>query len=138
MNSTYEYRKKNGLCVTCGDMAEPGRTKCIGCYQVDAIKRMQRMEDEEYRMRYQAYQHEYQKSYRKDHPKSKEKNAEYNRRYREKNPTCTFANKERWFRYNGEKVRLPELAKKVGIPYQTMYNRVFKQGLSLSEAIIRG
>ena len=138
MNSTYEYRKNNGLCVSCGDRAEPGKMKCIGCYQIDAIKRMHRMEDEEYREKYQAYQHEYQKRYREKHPISKDKKSEYNRRYNLKNPQGRFVNRERWFHYNGERIRLTELAKRVDIPYHTIYNRVFRQGLSLTEAIARG
>ena len=134
MTSTYEYRKMNGLCVNCGDRAEPGKVKCIGCAQIEAVKRMQRMEDEEYRERYQKYQQEY----RKKHPVSKEKKSEYNRRYNLKNPQGRFVNRERWFRYNGERIRLPELAKRVNIPYHTMYKRIFRLGMSLSEAIARG
>lgn len=138
MTSLYEYRKSNGLCVECGDRAEPGRTRCIGCSQIEAVRRAERMSNEEYREKSREYQRKYQKEYRKTHPKDKRKVSEYNRRYREKNPTCRFVLHERWFHYNGERIRLPELAKRVDIPYQTIYNRVFKQGMTISEAIARG
>ena len=138
MNITYEYRKRNGLCTRCGDRAEPGKTLCVGCSQLEAVKRMNRMDDNEYREKSRKYQREYQREYRKTHQVDKAKKSEYNRRYNLKNPQGRFVNRERWFNYNGERIRLPELAKRVDIPYQTMYQRVFRQGMSLSEAIARG
>lgn len=132
----YEYRKANGLCVSCGEIAKPGRTRCIRCSQIYAVKEQERRkhltpEQEERRK-------EYQRFYAKNHPVSKEKRSEYNRQYRERNSRCMMKNQERWFNWNGERIRLPELAKRVGIPYGRLYNRIFKDGMSLSEAIIRG
>jgi hypothetical protein len=95
------------------------------------------MTDDELRA-YKDYQREYQKEYRKEHHVSKEYKSEHNRRYREKNPTCLFIYKKRFVSLDGEIIRLRELSKRVGINYNTLYGRLFKQGLSLTEAIVRG
>lgn len=140
MTSTelYRYRRARNLCVACGDKTD-GTARCAFCgkkQRMQARERFANMTKEEL-MAYKEHQKVYQAEYRRTRL-TKEAKAESNRRYREKNPTCTFANKERWLRYNGENVRLGDLARRVGIPYGRMYNRLFIQGLSLSEAIIRG
>ena len=38
----YNYRKANGLCCYCGERAEPGKTRCIGCNQVHQVKKCMR------------------------------------------------------------------------------------------------
>ena len=137
MNVTYEYRKKNGLCTRCGDRAEQGKTLCIGCQQLEAVKRMNRMSGE-YLEKYKEYQRDYQREYRKTHKKDKKKYIEYNRRYRDKNPTCRFVYRMHYFKMNGERVRLSEVARRVKIPYGRLWQRLYRSGMSISEAIARG
>ena len=132
----YQYRKENGLCTSCGDRAEPGKSRCIGCAQIEAVKNRMRYENlsQEAKREKRAYQ----KEYRKNHPVDKDKRSEYNRRYREKNPKSTFAYKERWFDFDGQKMRLPDIAKRTGIPYGRLYHRLFRERITLREAIARG
>ena len=136
----YDYRKANGLCVACGCEINSGAVRCDWCQKkvrLQQKERFARMTDSELKA-YKDYQKAYQKEYRKKHQISKEYKSEHNRIYREKNPTCLFLNKERYVNLNGEIIRLVELSKRVGINYNTLYGRLFKQGLSLTEAIVRG
>ena len=79
----YQYRKENGLCVSCGDRAVPGRTRCIGCLQVAAAKQKIRYQErgEEYR----KAKYEYVKKWQKNNPERmevyKSRKSEYNKRY---------------------------------------------------------
>lgn len=80
MNSSerYYYMKMNGLCVSCGEVAQKGRTRCIRCAQIDAVKEAWRRENMSEERK--AERREYCKEYVRKHP---EKNKEYQRRYRE-------------------------------------------------------
>lgn len=137
MNKTMMMRKAQGLCVKCGFApARSGKTQCSRCAQItamDARKRREKMTADE-KENEKAYLREYQKS----HKPTKDKKAEYNRRYRDNNPTCMMINRERWVTLNGERVRLPDLAKRLGISYGVLYNRLYVERISLTEAILRG
>lgn len=136
----YAYCKEHHLCFNCGDPVTTGKSRCEWCLRKMYLNRTHndgKKTKEELAIA-NAYLREWKRN-NKDKPcMSKERKREYNRRYREKNPKCTFLNKERWLRWNGERIRLPDLSRKVGIPYSTMYRRLYKEGLSLSEAIIKG
>ena len=81
----YEYRKANNLCVECGDTAKPGKTRCIGCLQYQAV--MSRMRWENYTPAEKKRLRQMQKKWREDHPERmevyKSRKSEYNRRYRD-------------------------------------------------------
>ena len=38
LNRLIEYRKENGLCVTCGEPATATRLHCWGCYQNSIVR----------------------------------------------------------------------------------------------------
>lgn len=136
----YHYRKEHGLCVDCGEKIEGCCVRCDWCLKKVRLLQRERFEkktDAELKA-YKDYQKAYQKEYRKTHPLSKEYKSEHNRIYREKNPTSLYIYKERYVCWDGEVIRLRELSRRVGINYNTLYGRIYKQGMSLSEAIIRG
>ena len=135
----YDYRKANGLCVACGCEINSGAVRCDWCQKKVRLlqkERFARMTDAELKA-YKDYQKAYQKEYRKGHQISKEYKSEHNRIYREKN-TGSLHLKGRYVFFNGEIIRLMELSKRVGINYNTLYSRLYKQGMSLTEAIVRG
>lgn len=74
----YYYRKMNGICVSCGEMAQKGKTRCIRCAQIDAAK--QKMREESYPQERREALKTYRRDYMRKHP---DKNREYQRRYRE-------------------------------------------------------
>lgn len=74
----YYYRKMNGICVSCGEVAQKGKTRCIRCAQIDAAK--QHIREQEYSKERKAERRAYCRAWIKTHP---EKNREYQRRYRE-------------------------------------------------------
>ena len=134
----YAYCKEHHICFNCGDPVTTGKSRCETCLKIMYSYRKPKKKTKEEMERAAEYLREWKKNNPDKPCMSKERKAEYNRRYREKNPTCLFINKEHWFRWNGERIRLPDLSKRVGIPYHTMYRRLYREGLSLSEAIIRG
>ena len=83
MNKYYQYRKENGLCVSCGDRAVPGKTRCVGCLQIAAVKQKQRYRDGGDAYREAKYR--YVKKWQEEHPEKvavyKSRRTEYNRRY---------------------------------------------------------
>lgn len=74
----YQYMKMNGLCVSCGEVAQKGRTRCIRCAQIDAAK--QKIREESYPQERKEALKIYRREYMRRHP---EKNREYQRRYKE-------------------------------------------------------
>jgi hypothetical protein len=137
MTASRIKRIEDGMCVSCGhERARPGKRMCLRCAQITAAREQMRYEDmpEEKKNQKRAYMREYQRTHKPD----KKKKAEWNRKWREENPTCMMVYKERWFYFRGERLRLPEIAKRVGIPYGTLYSRIYQKHMSLSEAIIRG
>lgn len=91
MNKLYQYRKENGLCVNCGDKAVPGKTRCVGCAQIDAVKAKDREERRTrnkhwvtaYRKRKNAYMREWKEKNPDKVEVYKSRKSEYNRRYKE-------------------------------------------------------
>lgn len=83
MNNWYKYRKENGLCVSCGDRAVPGKTRCLGCLQIAAAKQRMRYQDGGDAYRKAKYQ--YVKKWQKENPEKmevyKSRRSEYNKRY---------------------------------------------------------
>jgi len=45
MNKLYQYRKENGLCVSCGDTVRPGSKRCLYCQQIRQVKTRLRYEE---------------------------------------------------------------------------------------------
>ena len=84
-NSLYYVRKAQGLCVTCGDPAQAGKTQCETCAKFQRIK--QKM----YRdaLPYEEKQRQYMRvrEWLAAHPERvaeyKRRKSEYNRKYRE-------------------------------------------------------
>ena len=74
----YYYRKMNGICVSCGEVAQKGKTRCIRCAQIDAAK--QHIREQAYSEDHKEALRIYRREYMRKHP---EKNREYQRRYRE-------------------------------------------------------
>ena len=57
MNKYQKYRKDNGLCIGCGEVAAPGKSRCFRCLQIIAVKQKARYHDDpEYRERKKEYQ----------------------------------------------------------------------------------
>lgn len=129
----YYHRKENGLCVKCGEVAEPGKVRCRECAEFSNWKQRVLYKDRD-----NTAKKAYMKAYNKTYKVSREKKAEYNRRYREKNPNCMYVNRERWLNWHGERVKLTDLSQRVGIPYHTLYKRLYGEGISITEAILRG
>ena len=86
MDKTYKYRKENGLCVCCGEIAQKGKTRCMRCLQIAAAKQ----KDYEARKmaenpNYYAERYQYQKKWLKENPdkqkKYKERKHIYNAKY---------------------------------------------------------
>lgn len=87
----YQYRKDNGLCVNCGDRAVMGKTRCISCAQIDAVKAKYREEnrikDKRRLTAYRKQKNKYLKEWREKNPDKvavyKSRKSEYNKRYKE-------------------------------------------------------
>ena len=83
MINRYKYRKENGLCYTCGDRAEPGKSRCLRCLQIEAAK--EKMRREEKGDDYRQARREYMKKWQDENPERmaeyKRRKSEYNRRY---------------------------------------------------------
>lgn len=91
MTKLYKYRKENGLCVNCGDTAVPGKTRCIGCAQIERVKAKNRAEtrikDKRRLTAYRKQKNKYMKEWREKNPDKvavyKSRRPEYNKRYKE-------------------------------------------------------
>lgn len=83
MNVTQEYRKKNGLCLNCGEKAVQGKTRCIGCLQYEAAR--EKMRREEGGSDYQKAKREYLKKWQQKNPDKmavyRGRKHDYNQRY---------------------------------------------------------
>ena len=83
----YLYRKANGLCWGCGEIAEPGKTRCLRCAQIATAKEKMRREEniKLYGDDYRQAKREYQKSWAMKNPEKvavyKDRKSEYNRKY---------------------------------------------------------
>lgn len=82
MNKYQKYRKDNGLCLDCNEIAAPGKTRCYRCLQIIAVKEKERYRnDPEYRERKRAYQ----RKWCEDHPDRmavyRERKSMYNHKY---------------------------------------------------------
>lgn len=79
----YEYRRHNGLCVRCGEKAENGKSRCLYCLQIEAVK--QKMRSEKWSDEKRKEKAEYLKQWQKRNPEKmktyKSRKSEYNRRY---------------------------------------------------------
>lgn len=82
----YDYRRKNGLCVNCGEIANGSQTRCLLCRQIERVKARSRyatLSPEEKHQRYLKEQ-----AWRDAHPEKvaayKSRKPEYDRRYRTK------------------------------------------------------
>lgn len=83
----YKYRRKNNLCVLCGERAEQGKSRCLGCAQVEAAKERIRREEriKMYGDDYRRAKNEYLKKWKEKNPEKvavyKTRKHEYNKRY---------------------------------------------------------
>lgn len=84
MNKYQLYRKANGLCISCGEIAVPGKTRCIGCLQVAAAKQ---------RIKYQERIAADPESFRRER-------REYVKKWQERNPEKVALYKSRKSQYN--------------------------------------
>lgn len=75
MNKYQQYRKDNGLCIDCAEIAAPGKTRCVKCLRNIAEKQ---------RMRYQDGGEAYRQARRKYEKKWADKNREHVREYHRK------------------------------------------------------
>lgn len=82
----YYERKKQGLCVRCGEQAIGGKTRCKLCSMIDAMR--MRSAYHNWPMEKRIAKQEYIKRWSADHPERvavyKARKSEYNRRYEEK------------------------------------------------------
>lgn len=136
MNKYYEYRRMNGLCVSCGEKAQPGKSRCIRCAQIASAREQMRQESMSHDKK--EAKKKYMRKYQKEHPPNKEKRSEQNRQYRQYHPKSTMANTDRYVWWEGKRYRLGAFAEMMGINYHTLYGRLFIERLPLSEAIIKG
>lgn len=81
----YDYRRKNGLCVNCGERAVQGKSRCIGCAQIECAKakiRYAALSPKEKHMRYLR-----ESEWRDRNPERvatyKSRQTQYNKKYRE-------------------------------------------------------
>lgn len=85
MSRIYEYRKKQGLCVNCGEVAASGKTRCIRCAQIEAVKALDRYHHKVHTDAYRDARSQYEKKWRESNPEKmamyKSRKSEYNRRY---------------------------------------------------------
>ncbi len=85
----YQYRKDNHLCVDCGDRAQMGKTRCLGCSQIMNVK--QRIRYAEWSDEQKETKQAYRKGYLESHPEKvalyKSRKSEYNQRYKEREKT---------------------------------------------------
>ena len=84
-NSLYYVRKEQGLCVTCGDPAQEGKTQCEMCAKLQRIKqKMYRdaLPDEAKQRQYMRVR-EWLAAHPERVAEYKRRKTEYNRRYRE-------------------------------------------------------
>ena len=88
MTELYKYRKDNGLCWTCGEKAEPGKTRCLRCAQIATAKEKMRREEKirMYGDDYRRAKREYQRKWQEKNPDKvavyKSRKPEYNKRYK--------------------------------------------------------
>lgn len=143
MNKTIANRKAKGLCIDCGtEKAAVGKVRCESCLKYHReharIWREGLTEDQKHEM------YEKNRKWLAEHPEKADiyreryeiRRIEYNRRYREKNPTRLGIYRERWLNWDGERVRMSELAKRYGIKYHTLYTRLYRDRRSLREALL--
>lgn len=80
----YQYCRENGLCYTCGERAEPGKSRCLRCLQIEAAK--EKIRRDEKGDDYRRARAEYIKNWQENNPDKMEvykgRKSEYNRRYR--------------------------------------------------------
>lgn len=87
MNKYQQYRKDNGLCLDCNEVAAPGKTRCYKCLQIIAAK--QRIRDQEKRDAdpdgYRRAKNMYRKEWEKRNPEKmavyRERKSMYNHKY---------------------------------------------------------
>ena len=138
MNSTQEYRKKNGLCLTCGELAVMGKTRCIGCLQVAAAK--QKMYDDEKRNGDpDAYRDAKRKYMKKWSDKNREHVREYHRKWYEENLKMEprpRAN-QKMVKWRGGYYTIPEISRMSGVSYKKLYHGIVHKDMT-AEEVIRG
>ena len=87
MNKYQQYRKDNGLCLDCGEMAAKGKTRCIRCLQIIAAK--QKMREHQKREAdpegYREAKNRYRRNWEEKNPDKvavyRQRKSEYNKRY---------------------------------------------------------
>jgi hypothetical protein len=85
MNIYQQYRRDNGLCLDCNEVAAPGKTRCYRCLQIIAVKQRERYHERMNDPEYKKKKREYQKRWKENHPEKMEvykaRKSMYNRKY---------------------------------------------------------
>ena len=128
MNKYQQYRKENGICLDCNEMAAPGKTRCIRCLQRIAAK--QKIRDEKNKETKRLYQKEWVKK----HP---DKVKEYRKKYYDENYRSNGEmNRAKTLWYNGRKMTMADISRETGVPYSLLHKRVKYHGMSVGEVVM--